>query len=410
LYCFSYFQKALKAVNPLYPNQQKNYQELPVRAVRPKHMRDLVQGKAASQFEDYFKQRITMQWGGLSDPFDTFEQRHGVGLQILKDLHAAKYPVCFSTKGTWWLDDPRYTELFKDATFWNTKITIINLNPTTAALMERGVPSPAERLQAIAKLADLNTGGVTLRLRPFIIGFSDKDDEYLQLIEQAAKAGATAVSTEFFCLEGRATAGLLKRYAAMSELVGFDLFDFYKTNSINKGAGYMRLNHRIKEPYVVKMQRLCHKLGLRFYVSDAHHKDKCDGGSCCGLNKQDGWNYARGQYTEILVTARQKYQAARTAGKGLKAAQRASRMYWHRDMEPHLQMYKKFLWRYSTGYNTKGTRERMARFKQTMYDYIHEVWNSPNQYKAPYKYFHGLLFPVEVDARGDVVYEYRPYS
>jgi len=409
LYCFSFFQKALKAFNPLYPNEDRNYREMPVRAVRPSSIKRLITGKAKSQFADYFGQRLTMQWGGLSDPFDEFERRFGVGLDILRIVHEHQYPICFSTKGTWWTEDERYMQLMQGSPFLNTKVTIINMDAGRAAAIERGVPTPQARLDAIQRLAGCGGGGVTLRLRPFIIGLSDVDGEHLQLIEAAHRAGAQAVSTEFFCLEGRAPESLRARYDGISEVVGYDILDFYRFNSANRGVGYMRLNHKLKQPYIDEMEALCNKLGMRFYVSDAHHKDRCAGGSCCGL-EASGWNYNRGQYTQVLYTARQRYEAARAAGSSRSAAQAASRVYWCDEMEPHLGMYKKFLWRYADGFNTKGTRDRMKRFKQTMYDYIHEMWNNPNHPKAPYKYFHGLLHPVLVDSNGDVVYEYRSYD
>jgi len=67
-----------------------------------------------------------------------------------------------------------------------------------------------------------------------------------------------------------------------SELAGFDLWEFYKKYSINK-SGYMRLNRNLKRPYIDNMQKLCKELGMRFYVSDAHFKERCDGANCCGL-------------------------------------------------------------------------------------------------------------------------------
>lgn len=397
MYCFSYNQKSLKELNPLFKNETKGYQENKVRAVNPKwieHLFDTArlagEGKE-TQYDDYIRERITMQWGGLSDPFDMFEKKYRVGLDILRTLKKHKYPLCMSTKGTWWLDDPEYLELFTGATYWNTKFSIINYDAELAKKIEVGVPSPEERLKAIEKYASLGAGGATLRLRPFIIGMTDKNDDYLYLIERAAKAGATAVSTEFFCLEGRIHDGLRPRYQQMSDALGFDIVDFYKNNSM-VSSGYMRLNWKVKEPYVNKMEALCKKLGLRFYVSDAHHKDKCANGSCCGLG--NNWNYQKGQFTEILVQAKKRKD-------GL--------VYWSQDMDPHIQMFKKFLWRRADGFNTQGTRQRMSRLNQTMYDYIHEIWNSPNNAKSPYKYFQGLLRPVGLDDAGDVIYKYHKY-
>ena len=241
-----------------------------------------------------------MQWGGLADQFDMYEKKYGITFELLKYFKQINYPLCFSTKATWWLKDKRYLELFKNQNNWNCKFSIINLDELRSKKMEKGVPSPLERIEAIKIYSRLNKGGATLRLRPFIIGFSNTNNEHLKLIELAAKAGASAVSTEFFCLEARADKRLKKKYDEMSDIIGFDIMKFYNKYSIS--SGYKRLNYNIKEKYILEMQKLTHKLGMRFYVSDAHHKEKCDNGSCCGL--PENWNYSRGQITHALMIAK----------------------------------------------------------------------------------------------------------
>jgi len=353
LYCFSWFQKALKALNPLFPNEfNKNYQSMPIRSVNPEMMRKLFnleyEHGSKGQFREYIRQRIAMQWGGLCDPFDGYEKQHGIGLQILKYLKEKHYPICFSTKGTWWTEDDRYMKLFAGEKNWNTKISIINLDADLASLIEKGVSSPEERLRAMRRIAKINPeGGVTLRLRPFIIGMSDRRNEYLELIKQAHDAGAGALSTEFFCLEDRAHRGTVSRYGAISEALGFDIRQYYKMNSPGM-CGYLRLNWKLKEPFIVKMRDLCHKLGMRFYVSDAHWKDQCDGGSCCGLPER--FNYSRAQYTELLQIAKRRADR---------------RVYW-RDLGPQIEMYKKFRFIYAEGFNTVGSRKRTRRWKGSM--------------------------------------------
>ena len=209
-----------------------------------------------------------MQWGGLSDQFDEFERERGVTLELLRFFREIDYPLCFSTKATWWLDDERYTELFKDNPKWNCKFSIITLDENKAKVMEAGVDSPLKRLQAIEKFSNLNAGGATLRLRPFVIGVSTPS--YLDLIKSAGSAGATAVSTEFFCLEQRSQL-LKKKMPIFNELCGFDVMEFYK--KFSSGAGYLRLNRNVKRPFVEAMKKLCDQLGMRFYVSDAHFKE-----------------------------------------------------------------------------------------------------------------------------------------
>jgi len=396
LYCFSFFQRELKHMNNSFVNVKESYLTLPPETVNVQKVDDIFTCKLKTQFSGYIKEKRVIQWGGLSDPFDMFEKQYGIGLELLKVFLRIKYPICFSTKSTWWVQDDRYLDLFqKSKGIWNVKFSIINYNAEKAKRMELGVPSPEDRIKAMAELTHYSTGGVTLRLRPFIIGLSDIDDEYLYIISSARNAGATAVSTEFFCLEGRVYPALQKRYDKMSEIIGFDVLDFYKKNT-QSASGYLRLNYKIKEKYIDKMHRLCTKIGLRFYVSDSHHKDRCHNGCCCGLDEK--WNYSRGQFTEALYIARKRFEA----GEGGFVS--------FSDISKGLQIYKAFLWRLSEGYNTSGTYQRAQAYQLTMFSYIRSIWNNLKSKKNPYNYFYGLLKPIRVDKGGDIVYQYIPYN
>ena len=263
--------------------------------------------------------------------------------------------------------------------------------------MERGVPSPEERLEGMRKLVQLmgpKGGGVTLRLRPFIIGHTDVDGEYLELIDRAAQAGATAVSTEFLCIESRTTPESQERFEAMSQQMGINLLDFYRRNTVN-ATGYLRLNWKIKKPFVDAMERACKRNGMRFYVSDSHHKDKCAGGSCCGLG--EGWNFHKGQFTAMLVKARDSVD-------GL--------VRWS---ELEEELHPAF-WDIGVvaahGLNiARGNPRDRARFREwSIADYIRYIWNTPSHPRSPYRYFYGLLQPINKDPEGNIVYKYVPYK
>jgi len=393
LYCFSYFQRSVRHLNPLQNKDGKRelYTHEAPYPVNVPEIKAIFSGEKRSQFSGYIDEKVWMQWGGLSDPFDEFERKQGVGLELLRYFSALQYPICFSTKGTWWVYDERYMELFRrNRERWNVKFSIINLDAERSRKIERGCPPPADRLKAMRELYESGCS-VTLRLRPFIIGLSDRDDEYLELIAQAHEQGATALSTEFFCLEGRIIDRT--RYDKMSEVLGFDLLDFYKRNSPKRG-GYMRLNWKIKEPYVNKMERLCRTLGMRFYVSDAHHKDRCATGSCCGL--PEGSNYHRGQFTQAIVIARQRGEVRFS------------------DIEPYiLRCFKNIKATQATnGLNfMRGSPGQRARFKDfTIYDMFRYFWNEPQDAKSPYKYFAGALRPDRIDGDGNVVYRFHGYQ
>lgn len=334
------------------------------------------------QFADYIKQRRVMQWGGLSDQFDGFERKYGKTLELLRFFKEINYPLCFSTKATWWTKDERYMELVRGQHNWNFKFSIITLDERKAALVERNVPTPQERLDAIGRIAAADAGGATLRLRPFIIGVSTPS--YLDLIDRAADNGATALSTEFFCVEQRSPT--LKQYMPLlNELCGFDLMEFYKKYSVS--TGYLRLNRKVKAPFIYKMKERCEARGVRFYVSDAHFKELCCNGSCCGLPAD--WNYSRGQFCEALQVAK---------ARGV--------VRWE-DISADIESLHKYDWGSATGFNTSSTERRAKFMGMTMAEYMRWLWNTPNAGQSPYRLFEGALKPQGKDANGNIIYAYN---
>lgn len=378
LYCFSQFQRGVGA-------GKENYFRKEVNNVNPDKIKRMFSepDKYGGQFAEYIKQRKVMQWGGLSDQFDGFERKRGVTLEILKFFKEIDYPLCFSTKATWFTEDDRYMSLIEGQKNWNFKFSIITLDEAKARIVERGVPTPMQRLEAIRRIAEAGAGGATLRLRPFIIGISTPT--YLDLIKEAHQRGATALSTEFFCVEQRSP--IFKEYMpTFNELCGFDLMEFYKQYSVS--TGYLRLNRKVKEPFMRNMKNLCDEIGMRFYVSDAHFKELCCNGSCCGLPST--WNYSRGQWCEAL-------QIAKTKG-----------TVTYDDVKADIdKLVSSFQWRRAEGFNTTSS-EKEAKFEgMTMADYMRWLWNNPQSGQSPYKLFEGALVPTGKDADGNIIYKYN---
>lgn len=374
-YCFSQFQRGIG-------KSKDDYVSRRVKAVSPKKFIRLFGPEYTGQFSDYIRQRKVFQWGGLSDPFCTIEQQLGVGLEILRFMREIKYPICFSTKGAWWTEDARYMDLFKGADHFNVKVSIITLSKSMASRLEPGVPSPGERLKAIRRLTKARCGEVTLRLRPFIPGASDRD--YLELIDRAADAGATALSTEFMCYEVRSAMFKEKAKAASLHL-GFDLDEYYKRYS--KGAGYLRLNRNLKRPYIDAMEERCKRNGMRFYVSDAHFKERCANGCCCGL--PPSWNYSRGQWGEALQIAKEKGEVS-----------------WC-DIADEMSFASGVRFGSAHGFN-KGPVNGEAAFRNlSLQEFFHRLWNNPKSKKGIYYQYGGILAPTRIDLNGDVVYAYQ---
>lgn len=372
VYCFSQYQRGIGG-------GKDDYKAKNVRSVDVERVKRIFTGEQESQFWPFIEARKTIQWGGLSDQFDGYERMHGVTLELLRFFKEIDYPISFSTKSTWWMDDPRYTELFQDQKNWHCKFSIITTDEEDAKRIERFVPSPQERLEAIGKYTALNAGGATLRLRPFIIGVSSKT--YPELIRAAAAQGAISMTTEFFCLERRSVNIAKENYAEMSDVIGHDIVKFYARNS--NGQGYLRLNRAVKEPYVRDMQRIAHECGMRFYVSDAHFKEASDSKCCCGIG--DEWNLSGNNFAEALQIC--KRNGIVTFSEVMDGSE-----------------WLQFDWGKAEGYNTGSVESRAKYDGMTMRDYLRYTWNHPNRGQAPYTYFEGVMRPVGVDEHGDVIY------
>lgn len=376
VYCFSQYQRGIGAAKEAYLHKD-------VKAVNPEKIKKIFSGEHKTQFWEFIKDKRPIQYGGLSDEFDEFERKYGVTYEILKYLKEINYPICFSTKAAWVFHDEKYRELFKGQDNWNVKFSIITLDENDAKKIEVGVPSPQQRLDAMREYTKLNKGGATLRLRPFIIGVSDKT--YLDLIRAAKDAGATAVTTEFFCLEMRSVNQAKEHYNVISECCGFDIVDFYRKYS--NGSGYLRLNRKIKEKYIKNMKELCDELGLRFYVSDAHFKECSNNACCCALPPE--WEYSRGHFSAALQIAKKNGSVR-----------------WS-DIEKDMYFLDTFEYKKADGFNCNSSANRAKYQSMTMKDYLHYLWNNPRMGQSPYKIFEKVLVPNGFDDNNDIIYEYN---
>lgn len=378
VYCFSQYQRGIGG-------GKEEYLQKHVKSVNPSKIKQLFDGDDEnSQFWAYIKTKRPIQYGGMSDQFDGFERKYGVTYEILKYMREINYPICFSTKSAWVFHDPKYQELFRGADNWNMKFSIITLDEEDARRIEVGVPSPRERLEAMRIYNTLSNGGTTLRLRPFIVGISDKT--YLDLIRAAKEAGATAVTTEFFCLEMRSIRTAREHYQAISDCAGFDIVDFYRKHS--NGSGYLRLNRKVKEKYIRNMQELCRELGMRFYVSDAHFKECSDNACCCALPPE--WEYSRGHFSAALQIAKKTGQ-----------------VHWS-DIEKDMYFLEFSAIRAIGCQIARSSSNSASKYSgMTMKEYLRYLWNAPRRGQSPYKIFERVLIPDGYDENGDIIYKYN---
>jgi DNA repair photolyase len=382
LYCFSFFQRAIK-------QGSEDYLHHKVRSVDVDKIKRmfLQPDEHAGQFKNYIKRRMTLQWGGLSDGFDWYEKKFLKSLELLRFFREIDYPISISTKGVWWVYDQRYMDILKDAKNIHVKYSIITDNEKHVLALEPGVPTAAARFDAMEQLNKLGIGATTLRFRPFTLGTSDLCID--SMFESGARVGCYSVTTEFLAWESRASNTSKERLEAMSKVLGYDVWQFYRDNSA-RASGLLRLNYDLKRPYIQKMKEKAAEVGMKFFVSDAHHKEDSYHAGCCGL-PEDGplSNVNHGQYAHAILIAKDKGIV-----KWSDISEEA------REVLGDIPVYA------AEGFPS-DTDLRLKKRYMNMYDYMHDIWNNPKSWQSPARYFGGALVPAQTDENGDIQYIYN---
>lgn len=382
LYCFSFFQRAIGLV-------AEDYLHHRVRAVDVEKVKRMFidPDQYGGQFRNYIKMRGVLQWGGLSDGFDWYEKKFGVSYKLLEFWNSIDYPVSISTKGVWHVYDPKYRELYRGAKNQHWKYSIITSNEEHVKAIEPGVMSSAERFKAMYELNKLGVAATTLRFRPYIIGVSDKTIP--EMMKMAADSGCISVTTELLGWESRASNTSRERLQAISKVVGYDLWDFYIKNS-SKTSGLLRLNYDLKREHILRCKEEAEKNGLKFFVSDAHMKEYSYHAGCCGLPENGPLSVTnKGQFAEAILIAK-----------------RRGFVQWKDISTQAYEIFNETPFFKAEGF-PNSSEERAKHRYHSMYDYMHDMWNTPNSYMSPNRYFGGALVAGDVDEDGDIIYLYN---
>jgi len=396
LYCFAYF---FKSNNPA-------IKSVSLKSVNPKAQLAAMRGESTNKqgrlfYEHFYSKKFLFHWGGLADPFCSFEKHNKVGLKLIKGLARMKYPTLFSFKGDG-IFKRQYTKIFEHYSHQKNfafQISIVTNSDKLASEVEIGVPSTTKRLEAIKMLSDMGYWTI-LRLRPFIIGVSDQGLD--ELLERALAAGINGISMEFFAQDGRANTGMKTRYAAMAKLMGIsgDLHQYFKATSPSERGGYMRTNRLVKERHVRKVYEFCAKHGLTCGISDPDYKELNTSGSCCAMpdiynDNPDLQNWTRSQLTYHLKEARVNYHKTGECRELLFNDVYGDESYLDDPAlaNDHVSVIG------------KCCADRNALTQRII---LQMQWNNLRSPANPRNYFNGKMLPIGLDSDGNLKYKYNP--
>lgn len=372
-------------------------------------------------FHKYFlKNKKVIQIGSLSDMFDDFEKKYQVGHRTLELLIKYQNPCRISTKFIPLENTMSLLESNKNKNLFAFMYSIITTDEKVSKEIEEDVPSPKERLKQLKILSDMGYYTV-LRLRPFIMGISDKtlDD----LLEKAKDAGIKAVSVEFYCLDSRAKKEVKERNNAhFSKFLGIDFFKYYK--KLSEGSNrksYQRLNRDVKEIYIRKIYKFCLDNKIHFACSDPDYKELNMSGSCCGLpdhvdtEEANISTFSKCQMTNLVRLARKEFWEKNTV-KGVLKNKIEDVELTLRDLASLDKDVK------NTFLFSNENQEFLSIYKRDIpsgmrylyhpFRIIQKYWNDINTSVGFANYFDNKIIPIRKDKKNNLVYKYQvmPYE
>lgn len=267
---------------------------------------ETIQKKVDFELKRFLDQRYAIQIGAQTDPAGLLETKHRRTLHFLKLLKTKGnfYPVRISTKGIAFKDD-KYLEVLKDYENASILISAISTDSELVKKFEPNAPTIEDRF-FLAKLLSKTKVQLGLRLRPIIPKFTEKTIE--SLIKKAKEYGFQWVTVEWLRIPRTLTNESLANFKKLSNIIGFDLIEYYKQHSDirdNKN-GYLRLKSEYTIELYDKIYSLCEKYRLK--LSSCNKDFRCYktySPNCCGVPLSDNsWN--RMQFSYAVYIAKKK--------------------------------------------------------------------------------------------------------
>ena len=230
------------------------YSDLDLSNIDPAEIRKNLRSR---KFSDFFQiENGKLIYGELFDPFSDIEKERGVTLEMLKVLHEENIPVEFLTRFSWWTEDPRYLDLFKKhKENWNVQMGIMTMDEKIAVKVERGVPTPQERIEGIRNLTSEGIS-VELNYRSFI-PYVCKD--WMDVLLAAKSAGADKISLSSIRVKKKPNKRMKEKYDLLNEVTGVDIIRKFNEPEM---MGYCTLDQEILRPYLKNIRKFACKIGF----------------------------------------------------------------------------------------------------------------------------------------------------
>lgn len=326
-----------------------------------------------------------IQLGGLCDPCDSIEQNQGWLLQFMKLAIKYNQPVRMSTKGALFLLKD-YQDVIAQAPhlFW-VAFSMITDDDAMMEKVDRGAPNATQRLAAMKALSDLGVN-TSLRLRPIMLGITDRNLAYQSLIRKAGEAGARAISYEVGFYPMAIPKATKWKWQLLNDIAHHDYRDIY--SGFGPLQACTRPSYLWTENIMHHIAELAHEQGMVVGVSDPVWKQLSDVGCCCGIEPEHPvfGNWEPENATNALVVARDNGNTITFD-----------------DINPPWAKDRLAVSMINYG---AGPKVVYARKRETWEDKLRDTWNTLGGQRSVMNYFQGALQPNGHDDKGNRTYQY----
>jgi hypothetical protein len=150
------------------------------------------------------------------------------------------------------------------------------------------------------------------------------------------------------------------------------------------------LNYDLKREHILKCRDEAAKNNLKFFVSDAHMKEYSHHAGCCGLPDTGPLSRTnKGQFAHAILIAKEK-----------------GFVQWKDISAMAHEIFDETPFFKAEGF-PNSSEERAKHRYHNMAEYMHDMWNTPNSYMSPNRYFGGALVAGGTDEDGDIIYLYN---
>jgi len=209
-----------------------------------------IKTNAVQQLEQKIKtmQKGTIILGSVSDAYQRVEEKYKLTRNLLEIIKQYDFPVHILTKSNLILRD---IDLLTKISSMVT-ITIITLDEKTSQILEKGAPSPTERLKTIKQLSEagIKTGISIIPILPYIV-----ENELEEIIKSANRDGAEYVLYKYLELKGD------------QKNIFIELLEKYYPSLVEKYEELYKNSYMPRDTYVTKinndLEKLCKKYEIK---------------------------------------------------------------------------------------------------------------------------------------------------